>query len=99
MKTQPGPIVGDPSAPVPATAQSDRLDPKRRRLGVLAQRWAAIWRPAGIFVASRVATIGAAAVAADLHPTFGLGGVLTRSWDGNWYRMLAEHGAESNIAE
>src|SRR5207244_1786643 len=61
VKTQPGPIVGDPSAPVPATAQSDRLDPKRRRLGVLARRWAAIWRPAGIFGASRAATIGAVA--------------------------------------
>ncbi|HEV7685055.1 MAG TPA: hypothetical protein VGQ80_00705 [Acidimicrobiia bacterium] len=52
--------------------------PRRRR------RWRprlspSFWHPAGICVASPPATPGAAAVAADLVPRFGLGRVLTNS--------------------
>lgn len=55
------------------------------------QRWAPIWRPAGIFAASRAATLLAAAIAADLSPKFGLLGSLT-PWDTGWYMELARHG-------
>ncbi len=67
--------------------------------GAIAHRLQALWRPAGIFIGSRVATLLAAAVAADLHPTFGLGGVLTRSWDSAWYLALAQHGYPAAVPE
>lgn len=63
------------------------------------RRWAPVWHPAGIFVASRLATIGAAAVAADLSPTKGLGGVLNTTWDGGWYLDLAQHGYPAGVPE
>jgi hypothetical protein len=61
--------------------------------------WDAIWRPAGIFLGSRVATLFAAAVAADLHPTHGLGGILTRTWDTGWYLLVAEIGYPASVPE
>ena len=67
--------------------------------GANPDRRPALWRPAGIFIGSRVATLLAAAVAADLHPTFTLGDVLTRSWDSGWYLALAEHGYPAAVPE
>lgn len=61
--------------------------------------WDAIWRPAGIFVGSRVAVLLAATVAAALHPTHGLGGILTRTWDTGWYLLLAESGYPASVPE
>jgi len=43
------------------------------------------------FAASRAATLLAAAIAADLHPTFGLGGVLTGTWDSGWYLAVGSY--------
>ena len=67
--------------------------------GTTPHRLLALWRPTGIFIGSRIATLLAAAVAADLHPTLGLGGVLTRSWDSNWYLALAQHGYPAAVPE
>lgn len=61
--------------------------------------WDAIWRPAGIFLGSRVATLLAATVAAALHPTHGLGGILTRTWDTGWYLLVAQSGYPASVPE
>lgn len=63
------------------------------------QRWEGVWRPAAIFLVSRLATLLAAAIAADLHDTFDLGDVLTGSWDSGWYLDVARHGYPSVVPE
>ena len=82
--------ASDPALAPAETARRDR-------------RWSPargpLWRPAAIFVASRVATLLAAAVAASLSPKFGLGGVLTKTWDAAWYLHLAETGYPAGVPE
>jgi hypothetical protein len=63
------------------------------------QRWAPVWRPAAIFAASRAVTLLAAAMAAKLSPTLGIGGVLTGMWDSGWYRNVAQLGYPTSVPE
>ena len=73
--------------------------PAAARRQATLRRWAPVWHPAAIFAASRAATLAAAAVAADLNPQFGLGGVLTHSWDAGWYLAVAQHGYPGSVPE
>lgn len=86
-----GPEVEEPDA-----SPADGLASPGESAGL---SWGAIWRPVGIFAGSRVVTLLAAAVAADLHPTYGLGGVLTRTWDTGWYLSLAQNGYPASVPE
>src|SRR4051794_16804619 len=61
--------------------------------------WVSIWRPSGLFASSRIATLVAAAVAADLSPGHRVGTVLTHTWDTGWYLELARHGYPSVVPE
>jgi hypothetical protein len=90
LQSMPGSASGTPSA-----AAGEVRHPSA---GVV-ERWAPYWHPAAIFATSRVATLLAAAIAADLHPTFGLGGVLTGTWDSGWYLAVAQHGYPTAVPE
>lgn len=68
-------------------------------IGAFGPRWAPLWRPAGLFVVSRLATLLAAAIASDLSPTQGLGGLLTNTWDSGWYLEVARHGYPGSVPE
>ena len=47
----------------------------------------------------RLATFLSAAIAADLSPSFGLGGLLTNTWDAGWYLEVARHGYPGVVPE
>lgn len=73
--------------------------PSRLRTEAFSRTVAPLWRPAAIFVASRIATLLAAGVAGAISPKFGLGGVLTRTWDGAWYLEVATRGYPAGVPE
>lgn len=87
----------DHAAPAPDAALT--LSPPALRATRWSRAWAPTWRPAAIFFGSRIATLFAAAVASALSPKFGLGGVLTKTWDAAWYLHLAEHGYPAGVPE
>jgi hypothetical protein len=87
-------LPGDEEADTPPS-----VGPAPPRAVAALRRWDSVWRPAGIYIVSRLATLFAAAIAADLHPTYGLGGVLTRSWDSGWYLSVAENGYPAVVPE
>jgi hypothetical protein len=89
--------LADQAAPAPDAAAARPSAALRARRW--ARAWAPLWRPAAIFIGSRIATLLAAAVAATLSPKFGLGGVLTKTWDAAWYLHLAEHGYPAGVPE
>jgi len=93
VRHQAGEVSATPPSPEDEPAGS------ARSLRLVGRRWPGFWRPAGIFVLSRLATLLAAAIAADLHPTFDLGDVLTGSWDSGWYLEVARHGYPSVVPE
>ena len=58
----------------------------------VAERLRPLLRPAGYYLASRVAVVVAALVAATAFPRLRVVQALGSVWDGHWYLMIAQHG-------
>jgi hypothetical protein len=89
---------------VPVVADEDPVVETTSPPPGVVQRWAPLWRPAAIFVASRIATLMAMATAAALVPPMGLPklgirGVMGNTWDSGWYRDLAQFGYPQAVVE
>jgi hypothetical protein len=56
-----------------------------------------VWRPVGIYLASRAVTAVAFAVAAYMSPAYDFRGTFMR-WDGEWYIPIAREGYPSHVA-
>ncbi len=103
-------LIDSPSTTLPARsrpasrpAESAEAPPgAARRRGVvgagLAQRCRPLLRPAGYYIASRVAVLGAALVAATAHPKLRVVHALGSLWDARWYLMIAQHGYPHQLA-
>ena len=92
------PGTGVPTAPASTSAGTTKTvlpGPARRRPAIgadVAERLRPLLRPAGYYVASRVAVVGAALVAATAFPRLRVLQALGSAWDGRWYLMIAQHG-------
>jgi hypothetical protein len=72
--------------------EGDAAGPLRGALA--SRRW--VLRPVGVYLATRVAVLAAAGVAAEISGTpFGR---LFNLWDASWYLTLAEHGYPSRVS-
>ena len=67
------------------------------RPGALADLIGWVWRPLGIYVASRAMTAVAFAVAAYMSPAYDFRGTFLR-WDGEWYIPIARDGYPNRVA-
>lgn len=81
-------LQSPPPAPRPSLAV---------RPGALRSLGGWVWRPLGIYAASRAVTAVAFAVAAYMSPNYDFRGTFLR-WDGEWYIPIAREGYPSQVA-
>jgi hypothetical protein len=91
-------LLQTPVRPAAATGSTTPGGPSgpasrhRRPRENLAARGRPLLRPAGYFVASRVAMLAVVAVVARLHPKVRIVQAMGTIFDGHWYVLIAQHG-------
>jgi hypothetical protein len=94
------PASPSPVATEPAEASgpiSPRPAPRPRTRAGLAARGRPLLRPAGYYLVSRVALVGAALVATSMFPRLRVIQAMGSVWDGRWYVMIAQHGYPNHL--
>jgi hypothetical protein len=85
-----------PPARTPAHLSADPaallLDEEPHGWTDAAARGRALLRPAGYYVLSRIAVLGAALIARSMFPKLRVVQTMGSVWDGRWYLMIAQHG-------
>jgi hypothetical protein len=93
-------LIDAPASPPPAVARSGGTvgptallsSSQPRPWTDLAERGRPLLRPAGYYLLSRVAILGAALIATSMFPRLRVFHAMGTVWDGRWYLSIAQHG-------